>query len=75
MDDVRVGAAFRAVRIRSDWRQGDVAVKAKTTAGVVSLIERGHLEAVSTRVLRRVAIALGIKLDITLGCRMVNSSG
>lgn len=66
MDDVRVGAAFRAVRVRNGLRQGDVAAKAGVDAGVVSLIERGHLERVSTRALRKVAAALGIRLDINL---------
>lgn len=34
--------------------------------GVVSLIERGHLDQVSTKALRRVAAALEIKLDIVV---------
>jgi len=63
---MRVGAAFRAVRIRRGWRQTDVAQKAGVSPGVVSLIERGHIEHVSTRALRGVAAALDIRLDITL---------
>jgi transcriptional regulator with XRE-family HTH domain len=66
VDDQRLGAAFRAVRIRRGWRQGDVAARARASRGVVSLVERGHLEHVSTRALRRIAAALDIRLDITL---------
>jgi transcriptional regulator with XRE-family HTH domain len=66
VDDVRIGRALRALRIRRGWRQVDVARRARVSAGVVSLIERGHLERVSTRAQRRVATALGIRIDIIL---------
>jgi transcriptional regulator with XRE-family HTH domain len=66
VDDQRVGAAFRAVRIRRGWRQADLAQRASASPGAVSLIERGHLEHVSTRTLRRVAVALEIRLDISV---------
>ena len=66
MDDQRVGAALRAVRIRRGWRQSDVAARARVSTSVLSLGERGHLEQVSTRALRRIAAALEIRLDITL---------
>ena len=66
MDDQRIGAAFRALRIRRGWRQADVARRARISAGVVSLIERGHLEHVSTPALRRIATALEVRLDITV---------
>jgi transcriptional regulator with XRE-family HTH domain len=41
MDDIRVGAAFRAVRIRRGWRQQDVADRAGVSRALISLIERG----------------------------------
>jgi transcriptional regulator with XRE-family HTH domain len=66
MDDQRVGAAFRAVRIKRGLRQSDVASKAGVSPGVVSLIERGHLAHVSTRAMRAVAAVLEIRLDFTL---------
>lgn len=66
MGDTRVGAAFRALRIRRGLRQADVAQRARVSAGVVSLLERGHLEHVSTRALRRVAAALEIGITVSL---------
>lgn len=61
-----MGAAFRAVRIRRGWTQGDLAGRSRVSTGVVSLIERGHLERVSTPAFRRVARALEIRVDLTL---------
>lgn len=61
-----MGAAFRAVRVRRGSRQSDIGARARVSAGVVSLIERGHLELVSTRALRRVAAALEIRLEISV---------
>ena len=66
MNDQKIGAAFRALRIRRGWRQSDVATKAAVSPGVVSLIERGHLEHVSTQALRRVAAALDVRLDVSI---------
>lgn len=69
VDDQRAGAAFRAVRIRRSWTQRELARKARVSASLVSLIERGHLETLSVRVLRRVATALDIRLDLSLWLR------
>lgn len=60
MEDVRVGAAFRAVRIRRGWRQQDVAGRAGISRAEVSLIERGHLDSVALRTLRHVGAVLEI---------------
>jgi transcriptional regulator with XRE-family HTH domain len=64
MDDARVGAAFRAVRLRRRWRQQDVADRAGVSRALISLMERGHLDAVPLRTLRRVAAVLDIRLGI-----------
>jgi transcriptional regulator with XRE-family HTH domain len=64
VDDVRLGLAFRSVRLRFGWRQIDVAAKAGVSHQVVSRIERGHPEEVSIRAVRAVATALGIRLDL-----------
>ena len=64
MQDARVGAAFRAVRVKRRWRQQDVALRAGVSRGFVSLVERGHLDAVSLATLRRVARELDIRIDI-----------
>ena len=65
MDDLRVGAAFRAVRVKRGWRQQDVADVVGVSRAEVSLIERGHLDDVALRTLRRVGGALDIALSIT----------
>ena len=64
MTDQRLGAAFRAVRIRRGWRQRDVAEKARVSRGSVSDIERGRLDSVTIRVLRAIATALDIRVDL-----------
>lgn len=64
MDDPRVGAAFRAVRVRRRWRQSDVAARAGVSRAFISLLERGHLDRVSLAALRRVARVLDIRVDL-----------
>ena len=66
MDDLRVGAAFRAVRLRRGWRQTDVGDRAGLAASVVSLLEHGHTEKVSFRAMRLIAGVLGIRLELTM---------
>ncbi len=66
MTDQRVGAALRAIRIRKGWRQSDLARKAGVSASSVSMIERGHLDAVSVRVFRRVAAALDVRAEVSI---------
>ena len=65
MDDIRVGLAIRALRRRRGWRQSDVAARAGMSQSLVSRIERGHLGTVSLEVIRRVAAALEMRLDLT----------
>lgn len=64
MDDQRVGAVFRAVRMRRRLRQTDVAMIAGVAHATISRIERGHLDALSLRALRAVARVLEIRLDL-----------
>lgn len=64
MDDQRVGAALRAVRIRRGWTQRELALRCGVSPSLVSLIERGHLESVTVRALRRVAGALDVRLEL-----------
>ena len=61
---MRVGAALRAIRKRRGWRQVDVAAKAGVSSSFVSLCERGHLDLASIRMLRRMASALDVRLDL-----------
>jgi transcriptional regulator with XRE-family HTH domain len=62
---MRVGAAMRAIRKRRGWRQADVAAKAGVSRSLVATIERGHLDTVSIRRLRRVTGALDARLDLS----------
>jgi len=55
MDDTQVGRRFRALRHRLGWRQQDLAARAGVSRGLISLIERGRLDEVSIRHLRRTA--------------------
>jgi transcriptional regulator with XRE-family HTH domain len=59
-----VGAAIRAVRIRRGWRQQDLADAAGVSRSTISRLERGHLGPLSLDVLRRVAAALDIRLEL-----------
>ncbi len=66
VDDVRVGRLIRACRQRLGWRQADVAVRAGVSPQEISLLERGHLDAVPLRTLRAVLRALdaSVELDV-----------
>ena len=64
MDDLRLGAALRAARIRRGWRQEDLAARAGASASVVSRIERGHLESIPLRTLRGVCKVLEVRLEL-----------
>jgi transcriptional regulator with XRE-family HTH domain len=64
VDDLRLGSAVRAARIRRGWRQEDLADRAKVSASVVSRLERGHLDAMQLRTLRSVCGVLEIRLEL-----------
>lgn len=64
MDDLRVGAAIRAIRLRRGWRQKDVAAAAGVYRSMVSRIERGHLDEHTLEALRSVAGTLDIRIDV-----------
>ena len=64
MDDQRVGAAFRAMRMRRGLRQIDLAVHARVSHQTISRIERGQLDTLSLRVLRAVARALEVRVEV-----------
>ena len=67
MQDIRIGARFRALRHRLGWRQGDLAARAAVSQHLISLIERGRLEEVSLARVRRVAREL--EADVALQIR------
>jgi len=63
MDDQRIGAALRAIRIRKGWRQSDVALRARVSTSLVGAVERGGAAVLTLGRLRRIASALGARLD------------
>lgn len=63
MDAIRLGAVFRAVRLRKRWRQADVAARAGLSQTMISRIERGHLRLITVDALLSVAEALEIRID------------
>jgi len=63
MDDQRVGAMLRAIRIRKRWRQSDVAARARVSRWVVLRIEHGRLASVPIGKLRAVAASLDARVD------------
>lgn len=65
MDTVRVGVALRSVRIRRRWRQVDVAAAAGLHRSTVSVVERGHWDALSFGTIARIATVLGVRLDLS----------
>ena len=69
MDDQRVGALLRVLRIRRGLRQIDVAVLAGVSDATVSRIERGHLEQLSLAAVRRVVRVLEARLDLSVWTR------
>jgi transcriptional regulator with XRE-family HTH domain len=71
MDYVRLGLAFRAVRIRQGLRQSDVAARAGVSDSMVSRIERGDIGPVTIGTLRRVGDAIGLVISISVRWRGV----
>jgi transcriptional regulator with XRE-family HTH domain len=63
MDDQRIGAVLRAIRIRKRWRQSDLATRARVSPTVIGRIEHGGSATVPLGKLRRVASALGARLE------------
>lgn len=64
MDDQRFGAVVRAVRQRRRLRQTDLAVRARVSQPTISRIERGHPGSLSLDTIRRVAVALDIRVEL-----------
>jgi transcriptional regulator with XRE-family HTH domain len=65
MDDQRLGAAIRAVRIRRGLRQLDLAQSADVSRTTVSLVERGHWQRLSIETIRRIAAAVDVRVEVT----------
>jgi transcriptional regulator with XRE-family HTH domain len=64
MDDQRVGATIRAVRVRRGWRQTDLATRSGVSPATISRLERGHPGSLTLDTIRRVSAALDIRVDL-----------
>ncbi len=69
MDDQRLGALLRHLRLRRGLRQIDVALLAGVSDVTVSRVERGHMESLSLMALRRISRVLEARLDVSLWTR------
>lgn len=66
MDSIRIGRSCRALRLRRQLRQIDVATRAGISRGTISNIERAHLSRVAIGTLVDVAAALGADVDLRI---------
>jgi transcriptional regulator with XRE-family HTH domain len=69
VDDQRVGRIVRALRRRLGWRQVDLARAAGCSQTMTSLVERGRLEQVPLRIVRRIITALDATLVVEVRWR------
>jgi transcriptional regulator with XRE-family HTH domain len=69
VDDTRCGSTLRAIRVRAGLRQVDVARRSHVSRQKVSLIERGFASRLPLHVVRAVAVALGVSVDVQLRWR------
>jgi transcriptional regulator with XRE-family HTH domain len=63
MDELRVGAVIRALRLRRRWTQAQLGLAASVARALVARIERGQLEAVAVGRLRHVGATVGVRLE------------
>lgn len=69
MDDLRIGRVLRALRHRLGWRQVDVGTRAGVSQDLVSAAERGRLESMPVRTVRRLAAAVGAEAVLAIRWR------
>jgi transcriptional regulator with XRE-family HTH domain len=66
VDDLRLGRSVRVLRRHRGWRQTDLAAAAGSSQAAISRLERGEGGGLSLAALRRLATALGARLDVRL---------
>jgi transcriptional regulator with XRE-family HTH domain len=64
VNDQRLGAIVRTVRLRRKFRQEDLGRAAGVSRATISLVERGHCESLSLATIRRIAGALDVRVDV-----------
>jgi transcriptional regulator with XRE-family HTH domain len=65
MEDMRFGTVIRVVRIKRGWRQIDLARAANVSPATISRLERGHLDDLAVKTVRRIGRALDVRVDLT----------
>ena len=63
MDDVRIGRSLRGLRRRLRLSQRQLGAQVGLAQSTVSLVERGHLDRLSVRTLRRIFAVLDARFD------------
>lgn len=69
MHPVRIGRIVRTLRRRRNWRQVDLAARARVSQQAVSLVETGRCRQLSVTTLDRMLAALEAELEITVRWR------
>jgi transcriptional regulator with XRE-family HTH domain len=69
MDDIRAGRLLRALRKRARLTQAGLGARVGISQQEISLLERGHLEAVQVRTIRAVFGGLEARLDLDIRWR------
>jgi hypothetical protein len=69
MDDFRIGRIGRALRHRLGWRQRDLGGRVGLSQGEISLFERGRIEGMPIRTLRRILGGLDAELVLVVRWR------
>jgi len=69
MDHQRIGRSLRALRQRRGLTQAELAEAAGVSQSLVSLLERGHLDAIALRTIQRVFAVLDTRLDVQVSWR------
>ncbi|MEX2548323.1 MAG: helix-turn-helix domain-containing protein [Chloroflexota bacterium] len=63
MDAVRLGSVCRALRIKKQWRQADLAARARVSRAAVSRLERAQIGDLGVDTIVRIIEALGGRID------------
>jgi transcriptional regulator with XRE-family HTH domain len=69
VDDVRAGRILRELRRRRGWSQAALGARCGMSQSTVSLVERGHLDTLALRTLRRAFAALDARFDPVISWR------
>ena len=72
LDDIGFGRLIRMSRIRRHWRQQDLADQAGVSRTWVSRLERGHMAEIPLGVIRAVAAALEIRVEVQPKARSID---